>query len=117
MFSFAENLKHVKYKRGLTSVAYKFFDKKKHFAVVFKVKLCWTSVLWTWQIAEDLHEAIIRKLEKGKVHSYFTDNIWSTNIADMETISKFKKGFSFLLCVIDIYSKYVRLFPLKDKKR
>ena len=35
----------------------------------------------------------------------------------MELISKFNKGFRFLLCVIDIYSKYAWVIPLKDKKR
>ena len=34
----------------------------------------------------------------------------------MQLISKFNKGFSFLLCVIDIYSKYAWVVPLKDKK-
>ena len=35
----------------------------------------------------------------------------------MQLISKFNKGFRFLLCVIDIYSKYAWVVPLKDKKR
>ena len=34
----------------------------------------------------------------------------------MQLISRFNKGFRFLLCVIDIYSKYAWVFPLKDKK-
>ena len=34
----------------------------------------------------------------------------------MQLISKFNKGFKFLLCVIHIYSKYVWVVPLKDKK-
>ena len=34
----------------------------------------------------------------------------------MQLISKFNKGFRFLLCVIDIFSKYAWLVPLKDKK-
>ena len=34
----------------------------------------------------------------------------------MQLISKFNKGFRFLLCVIDIVSKYAWVFPLKDKK-
>ena len=33
----------------------------------------------------------------------------------MQLISKFNKGFRFLFCVIDIFSKYVRVIPLKDK--
>ena len=34
----------------------------------------------------------------------------------MQLISKFNKGFRFLLCVIDIFSKYALVVPLKDKK-
>ena len=34
----------------------------------------------------------------------------------MQLISKLNKGFRFLLCVIDIFSKYVWVVPLKDKK-
>ena len=35
----------------------------------------------------------------------------------MQLISKFNKGFRFLLCVIDIFSKYSWVVPLKYKKR
>ena len=34
----------------------------------------------------------------------------------MQLISKYNKGFWFLLCVIDIYSKYAWVVPLNDKK-
>ena len=44
------------------------------------------------------------------------DNIWGADLADMQLFSKFNKGFRFLLCVIDIFSKYVWVVPLKDKK-
>ena len=44
------------------------------------------------------------------------DNIWAGDLADMQLISKFNKGFRFLLCVIEIYSKYTRVVPLKDIK-
>ena len=40
-----------------------------------------------------------------------------SDLANMQLISKFNKGFRFLLCVIDIYSKYTWVIPLKDKKR
>ena len=33
----------------------------------------------------------------------------------MQLISKFNKGFGFLLCVIDIFSKYTWVVSLKDK--
>ena len=34
----------------------------------------------------------------------------------MQLISKLNKGFRFFLCVIDVFSKYVWVVPLKDKK-
>ena len=68
------------------------------------------------QLADELHKAIIRKLKKRKVYSAFKDNIWVADLADMQLISKFDKGFKCLLCVIDIYSKFAWVVPLKDKK-
>ena len=59
---------------------------------------------------------LIKNFKKGKVHSSFRDNIWGVDVADMELLSKFNKGFRFLLCVIDIFSKYTWVIPLKDKK-
>ena len=50
------------------------------------------------------------------MYSSFRDNIWGANLADMQLISKSNKGFRFLLCVIDIYSKCPWLIPLKYKK-
>ena len=34
----------------------------------------------------------------------------------MQLISKFNKGFRFLLCAIDIFSKYAWAVTVKDKK-
>ena len=58
----------------------------------------------------------MRILRKRRVYSTFKDNIWGADSADMQLISKFNKGFRFLLCLIDIFSKYVWIVPLKDKK-
>ena len=34
----------------------------------------------------------------------------------MQLLSKFNKGIKYLLCVIDLFSKYAFVVPLKDKK-
>ena len=70
----------------------------------------------TRKLAKELHKPVIRKFEKGKVHSSFIDNIWGAFLADMYLLSNFNKRFWFLLHVIDIYSKYAWVVSLKDKK-
>ena len=50
------------------------------------------------------------------MYSSFKDNIWGVDVADMQLISKYNKGIRYLLCAIDLFSKYVFVVPLKDKK-
>ena len=69
------------------------------------------------ELAEELHKSVIRKFEKWKKHSSFTDNMWGNDVADMHLISKYNKGFRILLYVIDIYSKYAWVILLKDKNK
>ena len=68
------------------------------------------------ELAEELHKPIIRKFNKRKAHSSFIDKIWGADLADMKLISKFNEVFKFLLFIIDIYSKYAWVIPLKDEK-
>ena len=63
------------------------------------------------ELAEKLQKRIIRNLLWP-----FIDNIWGGDLADMQLIHKFNKEFRFLLCVIDIYSKFAWFFRSKDKK-
>ena len=90
-------------------MASKFFDKKSQGSGLATNKE-------NMQLADELHKPIIRKFKKRKVHSSLRDNIWGTDLADMQLLSKFNKGFRFLLCVLDIFRKYAWVIPLKDKK-
>ena len=67
------------------------------------------SDLATQKLAEELHKQIIKKFKKSRVYSGFKDNILGADLVDIQLISKFNKGFGFLLCVIDIFSKYAWL--------
>ena len=91
-------------------MVYKFFDKKSKFSSVN------IPLEFNGQLAKELHKPIIRNFKKRKVYSGFRDNIWGADLADMQLISKFNKGFRFSLCVIDIFGKYSWVVPLKDKK-
>ena len=92
-------------------MVYKFFDRETSDGTVKN------EIISNKESGEESHKPIIRKFEKIKVHSPFTDNIWDTDLADMQLIGKFNKEFRILLCVIDIYSKYSWVIPLKDKKK
>ena len=50
------------------------------------------------------------------MHLSFIDNICGNGLTDVQLISKFNKGIRLLLCVLDIFSKYVWVITLKDKK-
>ena len=65
------------------------------------------------QFEDGLHKSIIEKNKRKKVYSSFKENIWRADLADMQLISTFNKGIRFLLCVIDIFSKYAWVFPFK----
>ena len=106
-YDIASNLKYDGYQRGLASMVYRFFDKKSRGSGIAS-----SSIL-----ADELHKPIIRKFNKRKVYSQFKDNIWRVDLADMQSLSRKNKGIRYLLCAIDLYSKYAFVIPLKDKKR
>ena len=64
-------------------------------------------------IGDELYNSIIRKLEKRKVYSSFKLNVWDADLAHMQLTSEYNKGLLFL-CVVDIFSKYAWVVPLKD---
>ena len=104
-------------KEVLASMVYKCFDKKtKGSGITLANKSAINSIPQNEQLAEELLKPIIRKFKKRKVYSAFKGNIWAPDLADMQLISKFNNGFKFFLCVIDLYSKYAWVAPLKDKK-
>ena len=90
-------------------MVYKFFDKR---TTGSGVTLANKSIPQNEQLAEERHKPVIRKFKRREVYSAFKDHIWAADLADIQ----FNKGFRFLLCVIDIYSKYAWVVPLKDKK-
>ena len=109
-YDIASNPEYDDYQRGLVSMVYKFFDKKSARSGFKKLKNS-SSIL-----ADELHQPIIRKVDKRKVYSQFKDNIWGVDLADMQSLSRKNKGIKYLLCAIDLYSKYAFVIPLKDKK-
>ena len=89
-------------------MVYKFFDNKSSESGV--------ATEPNYELANELHQQIIRKFKRRKVYSSFRDNSWGVDLADMQSLSKYNKGIKYLLCAIDLFSKYAWVVPLKDKR-
>ena len=119
-YDIASNPEYDGYQRSLASMVCKFLDKKSMGIGVKKLKnttksssLKRSSLI----LADEIHKPIIKKFNKRKVYSQFKDNIWGVDLAEMQSLSKKNKSIKYLLCAIDLYSKYAFVVSLKDKKR
>ena len=121
-YHIASNPEYDGYQRGLASMVYKFFDKKSTAepSALARTGSSFKKLKNTARnssiLADERHKPIIRKFNKRKVYSQFKDNIWGVDFADMQSLSRKNKGIKYLLCAIDLYSKYAFVIPLKDKK-
>ena len=95
-------------------MVYKFFDKKH--ASFNKSSGSGIVNEPNYQLAKEIHKPIMRKLKTKKVYSSFRDNIWGVDLADMQSLSKYNKGNKYLLCGIDLFSKYAWVIHIKEKK-
>ena len=115
-FKIASDPKYDGYQRGLASMVYKFFDKKSSGSGVDTSLANKSATEPNYQLANELHRQIIKKIKKWKIYSSFRDNISDVDLADMQSLSKYNKGINYLLCAMDLLSKYAWFVPLKDKK-
>ena len=56
----------------------------------------------------------LEDLMKSTVYSSFREDIWGVDLAKMKLLRKFNDGIRFLLCIVDISSKYPWDFPSKN---
>ena len=96
-FKIASNPNYDEYQRGLAAMLYMFFDKKSSGGAIRPVP--------NYQLANELHRQIIRTFKRRKLYSSFRDNIWSVDLADIKSLSKYNKGIRYLLCAFELFSK------------
>ena len=59
---------------------------------------------------------MIKKPRRKTVYTRFKDNIWAPDSAQMGSLSSRNQGFKYLLCVIDVLTKYAWVKSLTNKK-
>ena len=62
----------------------------------------------TEQLAVELRKPVIKKFERRKVYARFKDIIWAADLAQMSLLFSRNKNVKYLLCVIDVFTKYLR---------
>ena len=74
------------------------------------------------QLANEIHKPVRRKFEKrrviitGKNSNSPVDNTWTADLVDMQPYSRWNRGYKYLLTVLDVFTKYAWVVPIKDKK-
>ena len=63
----------------------------------------------------ELYIPVTRKFPRKRVNMKSIDEIWTSDLIDMQAFSKDNNGIKYLLTVIDTFSKFVWIVPLKRK--
>ena len=69
---------------------------------------------FTEDLADELYKPVTRKFLR-RVNDNGVDEIWAADLIDMQAFSKDNNEIKYLLTVIDIFSKFVWIVPLKRK--
>ena len=91
-FNIAKNPKYDGFQRCIAVVAYELFDKTSSGPITLG-GLIKSKIMSNQQLAEELRKPVTRKIGKRKAYSPFKDNIFAADLADMQIVSQFNKGF------------------------
>ena len=90
----------------------KLINAKVNFGLDASIK---KNLKFTDDLAEELYKPVTGKFQRRHVNVNSIDEIWAADLIDMQAFSKDNNGIKYLLTVIDIFSKFVWIVPLKRK--
>ena len=62
-----------------------------------------------------LHKPIRRKFVRRKTIVAGIDYQWQGDLADVSNLAKYNNKYRYLFCLIDVFSKFAWVVPIKDK--
>ena len=68
------------------------------------------------QYSNEIHKQARKKFPRRQVNTFEPNELWSVDLVDMSNIKEDNDNVTFLLNIIDVYSRYAYSFPLKSKK-
>ena len=96
------------------SIVEKLINAKVNFRLSASIKA--KKILkFTDEFAEELYKSVTRKFKRRRININAIDEIWAADLIDMQEFSKDNNVIKYLLTVIDIFSKFAWIIPLKRK--
>ena len=94
-------------------MVYEFFDKKSGLGAIAtsKAEACVNE-----ELTQELYRPVIKNFKRRRLFPWFKDNIWAAYLPKMGSLPSFNRSVKYLLCLIDVFTKYAYDKPLKDKK-
>jgi transposase InsO family protein len=66
-------------------------------------------------LTKELTRPVIKKFKRRPVITTYNNDIWGADLLDVSKMKKPNKNITFLLIIIDIYSRFAFCVPLKNK--
>ena len=67
------------------------------------------------ELGYTLHKPARRRFPTLRVLVFGPDEQWAADLVDVQQLKKFNKGVNYLLTVVDVFSKYAWVVPIKQK--
>ena len=68
------------------------------------------------ELAGELNKLVINKFKGRRVYANFKDDIWAADLAGIESLFSKNENVKYSLYVINVFTKYVWVKPVKNKK-
>lgn len=68
------------------------------------------------EIAYELYKPVRKNYTRRIVNVYGKNDLWQANLIEILFYTKQNKGYKYILCIIDCFTKFAWAIPLKSKK-
>ncbi|GFR07734.1 uncharacterized transposon-derived protein F54H12.3 [Trichonephila clavata] len=92
------------------------FGGIKKLSTLTKVPYQQTKAWLSSQDTYTLHRPVRYKFSRRATLSYGINDLWQCDLVDLQHLAEHNNGFRFSLTIIDVFSKFAYVIPLKNKK-
>ena len=68
------------------------------------------------ELSYTLHKPVHKRFSQNKTIAFYIDELWMMDLCDTSSLKQFNDGDTFILSIIDVFSKIGFARSLKDKK-